>query len=136
MQLPRRVLPMRRAHSRGDFMSTILVVDDDKNLRRLYQAELEAEGYRVILAENGQQAVNLAASESLDLIVMDIRMPEMDGLEAMARLLQDRGGLPIILNSAYSYFQEDFLAWAAEEYIIKSADLRPLKEKIRAALRA
>jgi CheY-like chemotaxis protein len=117
-------------------MSTILVVDDDKNLRRLYQAELEAEGYRVILAENGQQAVKLAASESFDLIVMDIRMPEMDGLEAMAHLLQDRFGLPIILNSAYSYFQENFLAWAAEGYIIKSADLRPLKEKIRAALRA
>jgi CheY-like chemotaxis protein len=117
-------------------MSTILVVDDDKNLRRLYQAELEAEGYRVILAEDGKQAVKLAASESLDLIVMDIRMPEMDGLEAMARLLQDRVGLPIILNSAYSYFQENFLAWAAEAYIIKSADLSPLKEKIRAALRA
>jgi CheY-like chemotaxis protein len=117
-------------------MSTILVVDDDKSLRRLYQAELEAEGYRVILAENGQQAVKLAASESPDLIVMDLRMPEMDGLEAMARLLQDRCSLPIILNSAYSYFQENFLSWAAEAYIIKSADLHPLKEKIRAALRA
>jgi len=117
-------------------MSTILVVDDDKNLRRLYQAELEAEGYRVILAENGQQAVKLAASESPDLIVMDLRMPEMDGLEAMARLLQDRCSLPIILNSAYSYFQENFLSWAAEDYVIKSADLHPLKEKIRAALRA
>jgi two-component system, response regulator, stage 0 sporulation protein F len=63
-------------------------------------------------------------------------MPEMDGLEAMGCLLKDRCGLPIILNSAYSYFQENFLAWAAEEYIIKSADLRPLKEKIRATLRA
>ena len=117
-------------------MSTILVVDDDKNLRKLYRAELEAEGYRVILAENGRQALKVAASESPDLIVMDLRMPEMDGLEAMARLLQDRCSLPIILNSAYSYFQENFLAWAAEDYVIKSADLHPLKEKIRAALRA
>ena len=117
-------------------MNTILVVDDDKNLRRLYQAELEAEGYRVILADNGRQAVKLAATESPDLVVMDIKLPEMDGLEAMARLLKDRSGLPIILNSAYSYFQEDFLSWAADAYIIKSADLRPLKEKIRAALRA
>jgi DNA-binding response OmpR family regulator len=117
-------------------MNTILVVDDDKNLRRLYQAELEAEGYRVILAENGRQAVNLAARELPDLVVMDIKLPEMNGLEAMGRLLKDRSGLPIILNSAYSYFQEDFLSWAADAYIIKSADLRPLKEKIRAALRA
>ncbi len=117
-------------------MSTILVVDDDKNLRRLYQAELEAEGYRVILAENGGQALKVAANESPDLIVMDIKMPEMDGLEAMAHLLQERCGRPIILNSAYSYFQENFLAWAAEDYIIKSADLHPLKEKIRAVLSA
>jgi CheY-like chemotaxis protein len=116
-------------------MSTILVVDDDKNLRRLYQSELEAEGYQVILAENGQQALELAAAQSPDLVVMDIRMPEMDGLEAMARLLQERRGVPVILNSAYCSFQENFLAWAAEGYIIKSADLNPLKIKIREALR-
>jgi CheY-like chemotaxis protein len=115
-------------------MSTILVVDDDKNLRRLYQSELEAEGYQVILAENGRQALELAASQSPDLVVMDIRMPEMDGLESMARLLQDRSSRPVILNSAYSSFQENFLTWAAEGYIIKSADLNPLKERIRAAL--
>ena len=115
-------------------MSTILVVDDDKNLRRLYQAELEAEGYQVILAENGRQALELAASNAPDLVVMDIKMPEMDGLEAMGRLLQDRIGRPVILNSAYSSFQENFLAWAAEGYIIKSSDLTPLKERIRAAL--
>ena len=115
-------------------MSTILVVDDDKSLRRLYKAELEADGYEVILAENGQQAIELAAARSPDLVVMDLRMPEMDGLEAMARLLQDSSSRPVILNSAYSSFQENFLAWAADGYILKSADLNPLKEKIRAAL--
>jgi len=61
-------------------------------------------------------------------------MPEMDGLEAMSQLLQRHFACPIILNSAYSYFQDNFLTWAADDYVIKSADLHPLKEKIRAAL--
>ena len=112
-------------------MKTILVVDDDRNLRRLYKAELETEGYRIILAENGRQAAELAVSESPDLIIMDIKMPEMDGLEAMAHLLRENRCLPVILNTAYSYYQDNFLAWAAEGYLIKSADLHPLKEKIR-----
>jgi two-component system, response regulator, stage 0 sporulation protein F len=116
-------------------MSVILLVDDDKNLRRLYKAELEAEGYQVILAENGRQALELAEAKSPDLVIMDIRMPEMDGLETMARMLQERRNVPVILNSAYSSFQDNFLTWAAEGYIIKSADLSPLKEKIRDTLR-
>jgi two-component system, response regulator, stage 0 sporulation protein F len=115
-------------------MKTILVADDDKSLRRLYKAELEAEGYRIILAENGLEATNIIEQESPDLVIMDIRMPEVDGLEAMAKILRENTRVPIILNSAYSYFQDDFLTWAAEAYIIKSADLQPLKEKIREVL--
>ena len=115
-------------------MKTILIVDDDKNLRRLYKAELEAEGYRTILAENGRQAVELFDRETPDAVVMDIRMPEMDGLEAMARMLRRHGGVPIIINTGYSCYQDNFLAWAAEEYLIKSSDLEPLKTKVRDVL--
>jgi two-component system, response regulator, stage 0 sporulation protein F len=115
-------------------MKTVLVADDDRNLRRLYKAELEAEGYRIMLAENGLQATDIIEHENPDVIVMDIRMPEVDGLEAMAKILRKNRRVPIILNSAYSYFQDDFLTWAADAYIIKSADLQPLKEKIREVL--
>ncbi len=115
-------------------MKTILVVDDDKNLRRLYQFELEAEGYRIVLAENGREALELVSREVPDLVVMDIRMPEMDGLEAMAHALKRHGRIPILLNSAYSSYQDNFLAWAAEGYLIKSSDLEPLKQKIREVL--
>jgi two-component system, response regulator, stage 0 sporulation protein F len=117
-------------------MSTILVVDDDKNLRRLYKEELEAEGYRTLLAVNGSQALDVARHEKPDLVVMDIRMPEMDGLEAMTRLLHERDSIPVILNTAFSSYQESFLAWAADGYIIKSSDLDPLKDKIREVLEA
>jgi CheY-like chemotaxis protein len=117
-------------------MKTILIVDDDKHLRRLYKDELEAEGYRVALAANGLEALNLVSRETPDLVLMDIRMPEMDGLEAMARLLRDRGGVPVLLYTAYSSYQDNFLTWAAEGYLIKSSDLEPLKQKIREILTA
>ena len=116
------------------FMKTILVADDDKNLRRLYKAELEAEGYRIMLAENGLQATDIIERENPDVVVMDIRMPEVNGLEAMAKILKKNRRVPIILNSAYSYFQDSFLTWAADAYIMNSADLQPLKEKIREVL--
>ena len=117
-------------------MNTILIVEDDANLRRLYQVELEAEGYRVLLAKNGNEAIESVAEEVPDLIVMDIRMPEKDGLDAMAGILNDHGKIPVILNSAYSSYKDDFLTWAADAYITKSADLEPLKSKIREILSA
>ena len=115
-------------------MNTILVVEDDRNLLKLYSAELQTEGYRVLLANNGNEAARCVSREAPDLIVMDIRMPEKDGLDAMAEILHDHGRIPIILNSAYSSYQDDFLTWAADAYVIKSADLEPLKHKIREIL--
>ena len=117
-------------------MRTILIVDDDKNLRRLYKVELEAEGYRVLLASDGREALVTVQDQNPDIVIMDIRMPGMDGLEAMIKLLKERGGLPVILNSAYSNYQDNFLTWAAEGYLIKSSDLRPLKQKIRDVLQS
>jgi len=116
-------------------MKTILIVDDDKNLRRLYKDELEAEGYRIVMATNGRQAIDIVSWEKPDLIVMDIRMPEIDGLEAMVRILREHGELPVILNTAYASYQDDFLAWAADGYLVKSSDLEPLKYKIREVLK-
>jgi len=115
-------------------MKTILIVDDDKNLRRLYKKELETEGYRITLAANGNEALATVSAELPDLVVMDIRMPELDGLEAMARILREHGRVPILLNTAYANYQDSFLTWAAEGYLIKSSDLQPLKKKIREIL--
>ena len=115
-------------------MKTILIVDDDKNLRKLYKDELEAEGYRITLAANGREALALVSGELPDLVVMDIRMPELDGLEAMARLLREHGRVPVLLNTAYASYKDSFIAWAAEGYIIKSSDLEPLKRRIREIL--
>jgi DNA-binding response OmpR family regulator len=112
-------------------MKTILVVDDDEAIRSLLQEELEDEGYKVLIAINARDALKLVAAEPLDLVILDIRMPGMDGLEALPRILGLKEGLPVIMNTAYSQYQESFMSWAADAYVVKSSDLTELKEKVK-----
>ncbi len=115
-------------------MKTILVVDDDDNIRMLLEDELREEGYNVLTATNARDALKMVESEPLDLVILDIRMPGMDGLEALPRILGLKEGLKVILNTAYSQYQESFMSWAADAYIIKSADLTELKAKVKELL--
>jgi DNA-binding response OmpR family regulator len=112
-------------------MKTILVVDDDEAIRTLLQEELEDEGYKVLIATNARDALKMVAAEPLDLVILDIRMPGMDGLEALPRILGIKEGLPVIMNSAYTQYQDSFMSWAADAYVVKSSDLTELKEKIK-----
>jgi two-component system response regulator (stage 0 sporulation protein F) len=115
-------------------MKTILVVDDEDPIRRLIELELKEDGYEVLTAANAQDALKLVQTEPLDLVILDIRMPGMDGLEALPRILGLKEGLKVILNTAYSQYQESFMSWAADAYIIKSADLTELKAKVKELL--
>jgi DNA-binding response OmpR family regulator len=112
-------------------MKTILVVDDDEPIRILLTEELTEDGYRVITASNARDALKLVENESLDLVILDIRMPGMDGLEALPRILGMKEGLPVILNTAYSQYKESFMSWAADAYVVKSSDLSELKAKVK-----
>ena len=112
-------------------MKTILVVDDDDAIRTLLQEELEEEGYKVLIATNARDALKMVAAEALDLVILDIRMPGMDGLEALPRILGLKEGLPVIMNTAYTQYQESFMSWAADAYVVKSSDLTELKDKIK-----
>jgi DNA-binding response OmpR family regulator len=112
-------------------MKTILVVDDDEAIRTLLQEELEEEGYKVLIATNARDALKMVDAEPLDLVILDIRMPGMDGLEALPRILGIKEGLPVIMNTAYSQYQDSFMSWAADAYIVKSSDLTELKEKVK-----
>ena len=112
-------------------MKTILVVDDDEAIRTLLQEELEDEGYTVLIATNARDALKMVASEALDLVILDIRMPGMDGLEALPRILGIKEGLPVIMNTAYSQYQDSFMSWAADAYVVKSSDLTELKQKVK-----
>jgi DNA-binding response OmpR family regulator len=109
----------------------ILIADDEPSIRFLYERELKKEGYEVVFAVNGQEALRLAREERPDLVVLDIRMPGMDGIQALHRILEEQNSLPVIINTAYSSFKDNFLCWAAEAYLVKSSELTELKDTIR-----
>lgn len=115
-------------------MEKVLCVDDDLSLLRLYQEELTEEGYRVVLAKDGKEALKKFEKESPNVVVMDIRMPMMDGIETLTAMLGKDRMVPVILNTAYPQYRENFMTWGAEAYVIKSSDLTELKKKIREAL--
>lgn len=112
-------------------MAKILVVDDEEHIRLLYKQELTEEGYEVILAANGKECLEAIDREGPDLVVLDVRMPVMDGIETLGRIINKRKDLPVILNTAYSNYKDDFMTWAAEAYVVKSFDLNELKSKIK-----
>ncbi len=115
-------------------MEKVLCVDDDLSLLRLYQEELTDEGYKVILAKDGREALKKFENESPNVVVMDIRMPVMDGIETLTAMLGKDRQIPVILNTAYPQYRENFMTWGAEAYVIKSSDLTELKRKIREVL--
>ncbi len=108
----------------------ILVADDEENLRILYAEELGDEGYRVILAQNGKEAIEAINRISFDLIILDIVMPMMDGMEALGRIIRQHSNIPVILYTSYPQYRDDFISWAADAYLIKSPDLTELKAMI------
>jgi len=112
----------------------ILLVEDEEGLRLLYQQELEDEGYEVLIAKNGKEAIQRLEKEKPDLIILDIVMPVMDGIEALGRIVGKERKIPIILNTSYPDYRQDFLSWAADAYVTKSDDLTELKKKIRELL--
>ncbi len=112
-------------------MKTILVVDDDRAIRELLVEELMEDGYQVLSVDNARDALKIVENEPLDLVILDIRMPGMDGLEALPRILGLKEHLKVILHTAYSAYKESFMSWAADAYIVKSSDFGELKDKIR-----
>ena len=116
-------------------MSTILVVDDEPAIRKLYQKEFIDDGHNVVLVENGIKAMSVIEQDNdIDLVILDIKMEEMDGLEVLDAIRNKRKGLPVILNSAYSTYKNDFTSWLADAYLVKSHDLTELKEKVEELL--
>jgi len=115
-------------------MTTILLVEDDKNQRLLYEQELKHDGYEVVTASDGKEAIEKVQEQLPDIVIMDINMPKMDGIEAMGRILSKNKEVPVIINTAYSNYKDSFMSWAADAYIVKSSDLSELKNTIKEIL--
>ena len=110
-------------------MKKILVADDEMSIRLLYSEELKEEGYDVVTASNGKEALEIVSREPLDLVILDIKMPEMSGIEVLRQIKEKFPNLPVLLSSAYSEYKQDFGTWASEEYLedLKAAVRRHLK---------
>lgn len=108
----------------------ILVVDDDQHIRRLYKEEFEDEGYEVVIASNGEEAMELFDKENPDIVTLDILLPDVDGIRLLRQMKEKRPKVPIIMSTAYDY-RDDFAVWASEAYIVKSSDLEELKTMIK-----
>ena len=117
-------------------MATILLVEDDPNQRILYSEELARGGHEVVTATDGNEALYSLDRQTPDLVVMDISMPGMDGIDAMSRMLGRDHRLPIILNSAYACYRDDYRSWSADAYVVKSSDMTELIEAIEKVLAA
>ena len=114
----------------------ILVVDDEKLLVKGIKFNLENDGYEVVTGCDGMEAVELAASETPDLIVLDLMMPRLDGLEACTKI-REFSQVPIIMLTAKSEDMDKLLGFehGADDYITKPFNILELKARIRALLR-
>lgn len=118
-------------------MFHLLVVDDDKNTRRLMRAVLEAEHYTVSTAENGEEALKILEKEQIDLVTLDIMMPGMDGYEFTKALRAVQNNLPVLMISAKQLpadRKKGFLA-GTDDYMTKPVDEEEMLLRIKALLR-
>ena len=115
-------------------MAKILVVDDEEHILYLYSEELSEAGYEVITADSGYKLLEKIEEEKVDLVVLDIKMVNYNGLDLLQDIRNKFYDLPVVLCTAYDTFKEDIKSIAADFYVIKSFDLTELKKKIAMAL--
>jgi DNA-binding response OmpR family regulator len=116
--------------------STILLVDDEDSIQKLLAYPLEREGYRVLQARDGEEALKQFASERVDLVVLDIMLPKLDGLEVCKRLRAE-SEVPIIMLTARDDELDKVLGLelGADDYITKPFSIREFRSRVRALLR-
>ena len=116
--------------------ATILVVDDDSQIRRVMRNALSSHGYTIIEARNGEEALKKVRAERLDLIILDLNMPDMDGIE-VCREIRVVSNLPIIMLTVRSAEKDKVRALdaGADDYVVKPFGIDELLARIRAALR-
>jgi CheY-like chemotaxis protein len=115
-------------------MKKILVVDDEQNIRELYKEELEDMGYEVMAVEDGLKALSLLDDLAFDLVTLDMRMPDIDGIETLRKMKEKNSSLPVIICTAYEEYKHDFGSWCSDAYVVKSADTTLLRETVKKIL--
>ncbi|MBI4178809.1 response regulator [bacterium] len=114
----------------------ILVVEDEAKLREIYKETLTEEGYEVVLTDNGRKALTVVRGARVDLIITDIKMPEMHGVEFVTELRNAGFNTPVIMCSAYEQMKDDFDVVNAgiADFLTKPVDIDELVTKVNAIL--
>jgi CheY-like chemotaxis protein len=115
-------------------MKKIMVVDDEANIRELYREELEDMGYEVAAFADGAQALAAMEATKFDLVTLDMRMPDMDGIETLRKMKEKDSSLPVIICTAYEEYKHDFGSWCSDAYVVKSSDTSLLRETVKKIL--
>jgi len=115
-------------------MARLLIVEDDESQRFLYQEELQEEGHEAVLAKRGKEALKCLERGLFDLIILDIHIPEMDGIEALEKIVSRYKKTPVILHTAYPEYRNQFVALLADAFVVKSSDLLLLKKTVQELL--
>jgi len=115
-------------------MSAILVVDDEKHQRLLLREEFQQEGHTVLTASNGEEALSALTRAMPHIVVLDIGLSGMDGIELLGKLLTINNRLPVVIYTGFASYLDNWMSWAANAYILKSSDLTELKQTIRGIL--
>lgn len=113
----------------------ILLVDDEQEQLSLYEKALREEGYLVHSAHNGKEALTCLEASYFDLVILDVVMPVMDGIEALGKIVSRYRKMPIILHSGCPDYHANFMTWLADAFVVKSFDLSVLKETVKALLK-
>jgi DNA-binding response OmpR family regulator len=125
------------ASPRGEgviFMAKILLVDDERHILQYYSEELSTDGHQVTAIQTGDQLMGTIDSHRPDVVVLDIKLEDWDGLQLLQDIRKRYYDLPVILCSAYDTYKEDPMAMAADYYVVKSFDLSELKTRIWQAI--
>lgn len=111
-------------------MKKILLVDDEESILLLNSEELEDEGFTVDTALNGEIGLRKFQATAYDLVILDINMPGMNGIEVLRQIKAIKNELPVIICSAYPEYKEDINVFLADEYIVKSANTEEIVNSV------
>jgi two-component system cell cycle response regulator len=117
-------------------LAKVLVVDDEKGVRDLLHSFLKATGYQAIMASNGEEAIELAKSESPNAILLDVKMPGIDGVETCRRLRAEEQTryIPVIMVTAFGTTETEATDAGADDFVNKPFELKDLAIRIKSVL--
>ena len=115
-------------------MMRILLVEDDDNQRLFYREDFQDHGYEVVEARDGAEALHAIDRHAPDAVVLDINMAGLDGLSTLTRIHDRHRRLPVVLNSAYAAYRDQFVSWIADAYVTKSSNPAVLRDTVRSVI--